>query len=64
MKTRIATFVATLSLSLIAAGIASADGCACGNSGYPVLVGSAYGICTYDYGPYVYPEARYRSYPC
>jgi hypothetical protein len=37
------------------------DNCACGGS-YPILVGNAYGQCTWDYGPYSSP--RIRQAPC
>jgi hypothetical protein len=37
------------------------DNCACGGS-YPILIGNAYGHCTWDYGPYSSP--RIRQAPC
>ena len=60
---RVTLFVLALVVALgIAASTATADTCACGTGGYPALVGSAYGVCTYDYGPNASP--RYRSQPC
>ena len=43
------------------AAVFTEDASACGGS-YPVLIGNAYGQCTWDYGPYSSP--RIRQAPC
>jgi hypothetical protein len=59
---RLLLFGATLAAAIgVSASAATADTCACGN-GYPVLIGNAYGQCTWDYGPYASP--RIRQAPC
>jgi hypothetical protein len=59
---RLLLFGATLAAAIgVSASAATADSCACG-SGYPALVGAAYGYCTWDYGPGSSP--RYTTRPC
>jgi hypothetical protein len=60
---RLTLFLVSLAVAVgLSASVATANTCACGNGGYPILVGNAYGICTYDYGPGASP--RYTSRPC
>jgi hypothetical protein len=59
---RLLVFLASFIAAAGIAATASANVCACGNGGYPILIGSSYGICTYDSGPYA--STRYWSRPC
>ena len=60
---RLTLFTASIAVALgIAASTATADVCACGGGGYPKLVGCAYGVGVFDYGPTVSP--RYQHGVC